>query len=102
MMRWYWSNFLGPYPADAAPAACAPLFAPLEGLPPLYLNAAGLDPLLDDTTILSSRLASAGVRHTLDIWPGVVHGFLRLARGLPVAREAIAAAGYHLAQTLKP
>ncbi len=102
MMRWYWNNFLGPHPAEAPPAACAPLFAPLEGLPPLYLNAAGLDPLLDDTTMLSSRLASAGVRHTLDIWPGVVHGFQRLARELPVAREAIAAAGRHLTQTLKP
>jgi acetyl esterase len=102
MMRWYWSNFLGPHAADAAPAACAPLFAPLEGLPPLYLNAAGLDPLLDDTTMLSHRLASAGVRHTLDIWPGVVHGFQRLARELPAARDAIAAAGRHLRCTFNP
>ncbi len=102
MMRWYWGNFLGPHAADAAPAACAPLFAPLEGLPPLYLNAAGLDPLLDDTTIISGRLSAAGVRHTLDVWPGVVHGFMRLARGLPVARDAIAAAGRHLRQSFNP
>lgn len=102
MMRWYWSNFLGSCPPDKAPAACAPLDARLEGLPPLYLNAAGLDPLLEDTTIMSHCLAAAGVRHTLDIWPGVVHGFLRLARELPAARQAIAAAGRHLRQTFNP
>ncbi|MGL4323175.1 MAG: alpha/beta hydrolase [Beijerinckiaceae bacterium] len=96
MMRWYWGNFLGSLTAEDAPAACAPLFADLKHLPPLYLNAAGLDPLLDDTMILSARLAEDGVRHTLDLWPGVTHGFLRLARELPAAREAIAAAGRHL------
>lgn len=96
MMRWYWANFLGPYTTENAPAACAPLFANLAGLPQLYLNAAGLDPLLDDTTILSARLATAGVRHRLDVWPGVIHGFLRLARDLPLAQAALIAAGQYL------
>ncbi|MGL5736869.1 MAG: alpha/beta hydrolase [Beijerinckiaceae bacterium] len=96
MMRWYWRNFLGGHDNGRAPATCAPLFADLNGLPPLYLNAAGLDPLLDDTTILSARLARAGVRHRLDIWPGVVHGFLRLARELPLAQQALIAAGSYL------
>lgn len=101
MMRWYWANFLGPHAADAAPAACAPLFTELGGLPPLYLNAAGLDPLLDDTMILSQRLAHAGVQHRLDIWPGVVHGFLRLAKDLPTAEAALRAAGAYLRETFK-
>lgn len=96
MMRWYWANFLGPHTAEAAPAACAPLYADVTNLPPLYLNAAGLDPLLDDTTILSARLARAGVRHRVDIFPGVVHGFLRLARELPMAQTALIAAGTYL------
>lgn len=100
MMRWYWRNFLGAIAAGAAPPACAPLHADLAGLPPLYLNAAGLDPLLDDTTGLAQRLASAGVRYRLDIWPGVVHGFHRLARDLPLARLALAAAGAFLNTTL--
>lgn len=97
MMRWYWGNFLGAQAANP-PAAAAPLNADLAGLPPLYLNAAGLDPLLDDTTMLSARLALAGVAHRVDIWPGVVHGFVRLARELPAARRAIAAAGDYLRQ----
>ncbi len=100
MMRWFWNNYLGPTAAKDAPAACAPLHADHTGLPPLYLNAAGLDPLLDDTTMLSARLASAGVRHTLDIWPGVVHGFLRFARDLPAARHAITAGAHHLGAAL--
>ena len=81
---------------SAAPGACAPLHADLAGLPPLHLSAAGLDPLLDDTILLSAKLATAGVRHTVEIWPGVVHGFLRFARDLPAARAALAAAGRDL------
>jgi acetyl esterase len=100
MMRWYWNNYLGTCPGASAPPACAPLNADLRNLPPLYLNAAGLDPLLDDTTLLSARLAAAGVRHTVDVWPGVVHGFLRFTRDLPAAREAIGLAGRHLAAAL--
>ncbi len=99
MMRWYWSNFLGSCAAEDAPGACAPLNAELSGLPPLYLNAAGLDPLLDDTSLLAARLAAAGARFRLDVFPGVVHGFLRFARELAAAREAIAAAGAHLRAT---
>ena len=102
MMRWYWANFLGTTKAEDAPPACAPLFADLAGLPPLYLNAAGLDPLLDDTLILSKRLAAQGIRHRLDIWPGVLHGFLRLARELPMAQAALVAGGEHLAATFAP
>lgn len=99
-MRWYWANFLGNDDFDRAPAHAAPLTAELSGLPPLYLNAAGLDPLLDDTLMLSARLAEAGVRHRFDLWPGVVHGFLRLARELPPAVAALQAAGDHLRSTL--
>lgn len=101
MMRWYWANYLGGVAPAQAPAACAPLFAELAGLPPLYLNAATLDPLLDDTHLMSAALARAGVRHTLDIWPGVVHGFHRLARELPAAQHALAAAAGHLKKIFK-
>lgn len=101
MMRWYWGNFLGGFAPDKAPPECAPLEAGLSGLPQLYLNAAGLDPLLDDTLMLSARLATAGVRHRFDLWPGVVHGFLRLARELPMAEAALAAAGAYLRDAFK-
>ncbi|CAH1658842.1 alpha/beta hydrolase [Chelatococcus asaccharovorans] len=95
-MQWYWGNFLGALPRDTDSLA-APLRAPLKGLPPLYLNAAGLDPLLDDTLALSAALAEAGVSFRLDVVPGVVHGFLRMAAELPAADKALADAGAYLA-----
>jgi acetyl esterase len=101
MMRWYWANFLGPG-ADAPSPYAAPLNADLAGLPPLYLDAAGLDPLVDDSTLLSAKLAEAGVMHRFDLWPGVVHGFVRLARELPVARRALTEAGRWLGRHLSP
>jgi acetyl esterase len=101
VMRWYWGNYIGPADPARLPPSLAPLHADLAGLPPLYLDAAGLDPLLDDTTLLADRLAHAGNRFTLDIVPGVVHGFLRFSRDLPAAEAALAAAGEHLKKTLK-
>lgn len=99
-MRWYWSNFLGGGQADAASLA-TPLCCDLAGLPPVYLAAAGLDPLLDDTLALSRRLSAAGVDHRLDFVPGVIHGFLRMRRELPVARRTFDAAGAYLASQAK-
>ncbi|WP_460450161.1 alpha/beta hydrolase [Alsobacter sp. SYSU BS001988] len=94
-MRWYWANYLGEA-AAAPPPAAAPLDADLAGLPPLYLNCAGLDPLTDDTLILAQRLAEAGVRYRLDSWPGVLHGFMRMVRDVPAALAATRAAGAFL------
>jgi len=98
-MRWYWDNYLGAEPVGTTSLA-APGRAALEGLPPLYLNAAGLDPLLDDTQGFAQRLANAGVRYRLDVFPGVVHGFLQMNRDLTAARAALSAAGRHLAEQL--
>lgn len=98
-MDWYWSNYLGAGAASPDPTA-ASARANLAGLPPLYLNAAGLDPLMDDTLLLSRRLAEAGARHRFDHFPGVVHGFMRMGRELPTARTAIAAACQYLREAL--
>jgi acetyl esterase len=100
-MRWYWGNHLG-RESTATTGLAAPSRAALEGLPPLYLNAAALDPLLDDTLNFAGRLAAAGIRYRLDVFPGVVHGFLQMNRDLAVARTALAAAGRHLTDHLFP
>ena len=99
-MKWFWGNFLGKEPLDD-PGLAAPLYASddaLAGLPPLYLNAAGLDPLLDDSLLLSTRLAHVGVFARLDVFPGVVHGFQQMGDELPAAREAFEKAGQWLRQ----
>jgi acetyl esterase len=99
-MRWYWRNYLADR-FDAPSSEAAPLHADLRGLPPLYLAAAGLDPLRDDTTRLASRLADAGVAMRYDHVPGVVHGCLRMSRRLAPAQAMIEAAGAMLAGTFK-
>jgi len=99
-MRWYWGNFLGAA-AAAPPLFAAPLGADFSGLPPLYLMAAGLDPLRDDTPALAARLKAAGVEHRTVEIPGVIHGFLGRAPKLPIAQKAVAEAGAFLAAKLK-
>ncbi len=47
---------------------------------------------MDDAVLMSAKLAEQGVRHRFDLWPGVVHGFLRFVKHLPPAVEAIRAA----------
>lgn len=99
-MRWYWDNFLGGEP-DTTVSLAAPIRADLAGLPPLYLSAAGLDPLRDDTVRLAQRLSEAGVPFRFDHVPGVVHGCLRMARELDAARAMLAAGGAYIADHLK-
>lgn len=95
-MRWYWTNFLGTE-RDEAESLSKPVRHDLSGLPPLYLSAAGLDPLRDDTLRLAERLAEAGVPFRFDHVPGVVHGCLRMTRELDAARRMIASGAAFIA-----
>jgi acetyl esterase len=95
-MRWYWDNFLGKLP-DNTTSLAAPLRADLAHLPPLYLSAAGFDPLRDDTVQLAQCLADVGTKFRFDHVPNVVHGCLRMARELDASQRMIEAAGAFLA-----
>jgi len=64
----------------------------LARLPPLYLNAARIDPLHDDTQRLVDRLHALGRTDRLEVFEGVVHGFMHLWLELPAARRAMEAA----------
>lgn len=63
-----------------------------HGLPPTYLAAAGLDPLLDDSKTLAALLTECQVPCQLDIFDGVLHGFLHYTRMLDEANTAFARA----------
>jgi acetyl esterase len=99
-MRWYWRNFLGGK-LEGAPVLATPLEADPTGLPPLYLVAAGLDPLRDDTLLYAESLERAGVAHQVETVPGVIHGFLRNAARMAAARRSLAAGGAFLKANLK-
>jgi acetyl esterase len=88
---WYVSD-----PASWAKPAVSPLAAPdaaLRALPPLYLNAAGLDPLLSDTLTLGDRLRALGRADPVRVHRGVIHGFMQMTSALAEARTAFAEAG---------
>ncbi|MCQ4159558.1 alpha/beta hydrolase [Roseomonas sp. GC11] len=93
-LEWFWSQYLPEASLRQNPAA-APLLADLQGLPPLLLQAAALDPLLDDTLDLARRLRDIGARHSLTVYEGVPHGFIgqtALLSKANAARREVAAA----------
>lgn len=97
-MTRFW-QFYVPQEALWADPLVSALQAPdhLLGLmPPLYLNAAGLDPLLSDTLAMVKRLQLLGAAHTFELHAGVHHGFMQMSLRLPEAQVAIDAAARFL------
>lgn len=91
-MRFYWSVY-APRPADRLHPLAAPLRAELAGLPPVMIQLAELDVLRSEGEMLATKLQKAGVAVTLEIYPGLLHGFARATERVRRAREAAAKAG---------
>lgn len=87
-MRWYLDQYLSGGTRDPQDRRVSPLRADLSHLPPLFLNAAGLDPLRDDTVALADKLARTDTPFEFRRCEGVVHGFMQQAAVLPEARQA--------------
>ena len=88
MMRYF--DWYAPSPARDNPLI-TPLNASdeaLNDLPPLYLNAAEIDPLCSDTENLVVRLRSLNRNDHVRIYRGVVHGFMQMTLYLSAARDA--------------
>jgi acetyl esterase len=88
-MRWFWDQYV-PDPYLRSHPLAAPLHADLAGLPPLYVSAAELDPLRDDSDRLAGRLAAAGVDFDYRLWRGVTHACFMMSRMLDAADGQIA------------
>ena len=98
-METFYTLYAGPPEARRIPLV-APLLAKLSGLPPVYMNAAGLDPLRDDSRQLNARFKEAGVAVNFTEYPGVIHGFTQFSRTSETARRALAEAGAALKRAL--
>lgn len=59
----------------------SPLFADLHDLPPALLSVGTLDPVLEDTLLMTMRLSAAGGEVDLRVYPESPHGFT----GFPIA-----------------
>ena len=58
---------------SARTPGASPLYADLQGLPPLLVQAAAGEALVDDAIELMRAAARAGVHVTLELWPRFVH-----------------------------
>jgi acetyl esterase len=87
-MRWIWETYLE-RPDQQADWRAAPILADLAGLPSARLIVGSLDPLLDDSRLLASRLEEAGVPYELNVYDGLNHGFIRYGRLISAARRAV-------------
>ena len=106
-MGQFWSWYV-PDAKDREDPLAVPLHAndvQLRDLPPLFLVAAELDPLADDTRRLKTKLAAANRNDQFHIERGVVHGFLQMTAFLDAARKVTAlaadAANDFLTRTLR-
>lgn len=93
-MRRYWDFYTGT--RDRSDPCLTPLHAPdamLAALPPLYLNAAEIDPLCSDSERFAARLRALGREDRFDLTRGVIHGFMQMSQWLPQSEEAFRRAG---------
>lgn len=67
----------------------SPAYANLAGLPPMYLQVGQCDTVREGAITLASRALRAGVKVTLDSWPGAPQGWHGLVNaGVPEAQAA--------------
>jgi len=82
-------------------------FAPLnaddaEGVAPACVILAECDPLVDEGVAYADKLRAAGVAVDLELYRGVTHDFIKMARSLPEAGMAMDAAAAALKKAFQP
>jgi len=98
-MEFFFSLYLQDKSERHNPLA-SPLLAELAGLPPAFINAAGLDVLRDDSRSLVDALQQAGIETQYEEIAGVTHGFTLLTHEVSAARKIIRTAGQALCSAL--
>ncbi len=74
---------------DSADPLASPLYADLRGLAPVRVHVGNDEVLLDDSVRLVESAIAAGVDARLDVWEGMVHGFLGSVGRLTASDEAL-------------
>ena len=97
--------FYGHYlrsPADRLDWRFSPILAPdHEGLAPAWLGLAECDPLFDEGIMYADVLRQHRVPVDLQIYRGVVHGFIQMGRAIPEALQAVQDAAQALRDALR-
>jgi monoterpene epsilon-lactone hydrolase len=82
-----------PAGVDRADPRVSPLFARLDGLPPLLIQVGSDETLLSGSTRIAAVAGSADVSVTLEIWPRMIHAWQLWNAKLEDGRRALAHAG---------
>jgi acetyl esterase len=100
-IQWCYTHYM-PIDADPADERLSPIAAKdAGGLPPAYVLTAGFDPLRAEAIAYAAKLKAAGVTVTQVDYPTMIHGFLTMQSWIPLAGQAIAAAGQVVKDALK-
>jgi epsilon-lactone hydrolase len=71
----------------------SPLFADLQGLPPLLIQVGSAETLLADATRFATAAGAADVPVTLEVWPHMIHAWALWNAHLTPGRLALESAG---------
>jgi acetyl esterase/lipase len=82
--------YIGDFPPETV--GISPLFGEFEGLPPLLIQVASDEALLDDSTRLETRAADAGVSVDIRLFDEAFHVF-QMFTELPESRDALSEIG---------
>ena len=85
--------------ADPTSWDASPVHADLTGLPPILVQVGEAEVMMSGAVLLAERLAAAGVRTNLEVWPQMFHVWHLFASALPEAEQAIHSA-VHFHDTL--
>ena len=83
---------------DPSDPVVSPLCADLTGLPPIRVHVGDDEVLLDDSVRFVDRTLAAGADAQLDIWEGMVHGFLGSVGQLSASTQALQQIGSFLSE----
>ena len=67
----------------------SPLYAGLQGLPPLLIQVGTSEILLDDSRRIADRAKAAGVEVQLAVWDDMIHVFSAIADWAPEGQQGI-------------
>jgi acetyl esterase len=95
MMKWFLDK-TERSAADLKDPRMSLVDAKLQGLPPVTLINAAIDPLLDDAALLEAALKKAGVPVERKVYDGVTHEFFGMAAVVRKAKDAQEYAGQRL------
>ena len=86
-LSWFADQYLAGQ--DAAQPLASPIFADLEGLPPILIQVGSNEVLLDDAVRLNKALKKADGDVTLEVWDGQMHVWHLMSMIVPEGKHAI-------------